>query len=405
MSEDSRKPDTSICEHLEDLARQARSDFQSRYGRPPRWSVAAPGRVELIGGHTDYNEGFVVPMALERYVVAVGDSPAEAPREPRLSLYSNVVDATATFALTDEIPRADDWTDYVRGVAAGFLARGVDLPSLDVAMVSSVPLGGGLSSSAALEVAAATLFEVASGTRLDDSEKARLCQKAEHEYAGVPCGILDQYSSIMGRKDQLMLLDCRTLGVDRVPMNTPDVSVLVVNSNVKHELVGGEYAERRSQCEAAAKALGVPALRDATREQLEAARGSLDSVVYRRARHVISENERALGTAAAARDGDWARAGAFMYASHESARDDYEVSCQELDWLVDLARGLGAAGGVLGSRMSGGGFGGCTVNLVTTEALPAVIEALGRLYQEKAGIEATFLVTRPAQGARVLSAG
>jgi galactokinase len=240
------------------------------------------------------------------------------------------------------------------------------------------------------------------GTALQPVEKALLCQKAEHEYAGVPCGIMDQFASVMGRADHLMLLDCRSREIEHISLVDPNVTVLIINTNVKHELSGGEYAERRRQCESAARKLGVASLRDATQSQLEANREKLDAVEFRRARHAISEIRRTSEAAAAIKTGDWSRVGRLMYASHDSLRDDYEVSCRELDFLVDLARHMRPGDGVIGSRMTGGGFGGCTVTLVETAKADRVTEHLARNYRDQIGIEPSVLTSRPARGAHVV---
>jgi galactokinase len=294
------------------------------------------------------------------------------------------------------------WSNYVRGVMAGFQQQGLSFGGLNVVMSSSVPIGGGLSSSAALEVSTATLLEAVGGRKLDPVEKALLCQKAEHDYAGVPCGIMDQFISVMGKKDHLLLLDCRSKKPELVPLKDTAYAILIFNTNVKHELSGGEYAERRAHCEQAARALGIPALRDATRAMLDAAKARLDPVAYRRARHVIGENERTTQTAAALRAGDYTKVGQLMYASHESLRDDYEVSCAELDVAVDLARQLGKSGGVLGCRMTGGGFGGCAVALVKTASVEAITKKMVDGYKRQVGIDPTVFVSRPADGALVI---
>jgi galactokinase len=285
---------------------------------------------------------------------------------------------------------------------AGFQQRGITLQGVDALMDSTVPIGGGLSSSAALEVATATLLEALTGHVLPPVEKALLCQKAEHDFAGVPCGIMDQFISVMGRKDNLLLIDCRSHKPELVPLDDPSLSILIFNTNVKHELSGGEYAERRAHCEAAAKSLGIDALRDATRESLEAAKATLDSTAYRRARHVVGENDRTLRAADAIRSKDWNGVGELMYASHASLRDDYEVSCPELDAVVDLARGIGVDGGVYGCRMTGGGFGGCTVALIRSDQVSAIRDALVQGYTRDVGIDPAVFVSRPAAGATVL---
>jgi galactokinase len=248
-------------------------------------------------------------------------------------------------------------------------------------------------------------MEAMTGAQLSLVDKALLCQKAEHEYAGVPCGIMDQFASVMCRPDHLMLLDCRSQAIEQIPLVDPGVTVLIINTNVKHELSGGEYAERRGQCESAARKLGVSSLRDSTLDRLESRRRELESVEYRRARHAIGEIERTAEAAAAIKAGDWPRTGELMYGSHDSLRDDYEVSCPELDVLVELAREIGPAGGVVGSRMTGGGFGGCTVSFVETSQVDAIAERMASRYEQKTGIAPTVLTSRPSRGAHVVSAG
>jgi galactokinase len=253
-----------------------------------------------------------------------------------------------------------------------------------------------------LEVCTATLLEAVTGKTLDPVEKALLCQKAEHEFAGVPCGIMDQFTSVMGRQGHLLLLDCRSRKIELVPMRDPSVQLLIANTNVKHELGSGQYARRRAQCEAAAAALGVPSLRNATPAALESAKSKMDSVVFRRARHVIGEIERTVQAAAAVRASNWPKVGELMYASHRSLRDDYEVSCAELDALVGIAESIGPNGGVFGCRMTGGGFGGCTVALVKSSAAAAISQQLAADYKQKTGIEATIFGSRPAAGAAIV---
>jgi galactokinase len=251
-------------------------------------------------------------------------------------------------------------------------------------------------------VATATLVEAMTGVALDPIEKALLCQKAEHDFAGVPCGIMDQFASTFGRADHLMLLDCRSQKIEHIPLQDPAITVLIINSNVKHELSGGEYAERRAQCESAARKLGVTSLRDAAFPQLKVRARQLEDVEFRRARHAISEIARTVKAAAALKAGDWLEVGRLMYASHDSLRDDYEVSCRELDVLVNEARRIGADAGVIGSRMTGGGFGGCTVSLVDTAKVDAIADRLLEEYRESTGIEASALTSRPARGAHVI---
>ncbi len=379
--------------------------FERAFGRRPTIAATAPGRVNLIGEHTDYNDGFVLPMAIERQTVIVA-----APREDQtVVLRSTAFDDEARFELNDAASASGpEWSPYLQGPIALCLEAGLTpTTGFDALVDSTVPPGGGLSSSASLEVATATLMEALSGKSLDPVAKALLAQRAEHEYAGVPCGIMDQFIAAMGRDGAALLIDCRTHETTDVSMADPSIAVLIINSNVKHALTGGEYAQRRSQCESAAEKLGVKALRDANLRQLEAAKERLEDTEYRRARHVIGENERTLDAAAALRRGDWPAAGTLMFQSHDSLRDDFEVSCPELDTLVDLAAQacpeLDGQAAVIGSRMTGGGFGGCTVTLVQADAAPAVTRFILDGYRQATGIDATAFVTRPAPGARVLT--
>jgi galactokinase len=386
--------------NLTELAAHIAEQFAKTYGRPPRWIVAAPGRVNVIGEHTDYNDGFVLPMAIERYAIMAADT-AAAPG--KISIRDVQFNESATIEISAPITKGQPkWSNYIRGVLAGFQNRGQKIPALDVAFISTVPLGGGLSSSAALEVCTATLIEAATGKPIDPVAKALLAQTAEHEFAGVPCGIMDQFISALGREGHLLLLDCRSRQTELVPMNDPSVALLIVNTNVKHELGSGEYAKRRAECEAAAKILGVSSLRDATAAMLESAKGKMDDIVFRRARHVIGEIARTVQAAREIRASHWTDAGSLMYASHASLRDDYEVSCPELDAVVAIAETIGIKGGIYGCRMTGGGFGGCAVALVRTESVEAITRQIATGYKKQTGIEASIFVSRPAAGATVI---
>ncbi|HEY2827024.1 MAG TPA: galactokinase [Pirellulales bacterium] len=397
---------TDSTASLDRLREDVVGEFRKRCSRDPQYVVAAPGRVNLIGEHTDYNGGFVLPMAIERYVViaaAKSTNHCDEAGRPAAWVYSGDKGDAALLQISGTInPGPASWSNYVQGVIAGFVKRGFTVPAFEAVILSTVPLGGGLSSSAALEVATATLLETMLGQSLEPIQKALLCQEAEHKFAGVPCGIMDQFSSALCTVDHLMLLDCQSQEVKLVPFESPDVTVMISNSNVKHELTGGEYAQRRAQCEAAAKLLGVATLRDASMSKLESARERLGDVNYRRARHVVGEIERTVKASQAISAGRWNEVGQLMYASHESLRDDYEVSCQELDVLVALAKEIGQDGGLIGSRMTGGGFGGCTVSLVHTGSAGRVAETIYERYRKQTGIEPTIFASRPAQGARVL---
>jgi galactokinase len=360
--------------------------------------------VNLIGEHTDYNGGFVLPMAIDRYVVMAAAPLAVRAERPRVRIHSAALDASAEIPLDGPVrPGKPAWANYVRGVIAGFQGLGLAVPAIEALAVSEVPLGGGLSSSAAFEVATATLLEAATGTMLDRLEKARLCRRAEQDYAGVPSGLMDQATSVLGDEAGALLIDCRSELARLVPLTDPNVSVLICNSNVRHALGDGAYARRRAECDEAAQLLGVSTLRESTPEAVEAAREALGPIPHRRARHVVTENARTLAAAAALEAGDLPATGALMYESHRSLRDDFEVSCPEVDTLVEAARALGIEGGVLGARMTGGGFGGCTVNLVRTERVAPVADALAREYRRRHGRALSHFVSRPARGAHMVT--
>ena len=389
---------------LPELSRHTAEHFAKTYGRPPKWIAAAPGRVNVIGEHTDYNDGFVLPMAIERYTV-IAAAPAKN-GATKIQLLSPLGDGAVTVDLTQPLKAAPKgtWSNYPVGVIAGFVGRGAKPVGFDALIHSTVPLGGGLSSSAALEVATATLLEAITGLKLDPVDKALLCQKAEHDYAGMPCGIMDQFISVMGKQDHLLLLDCRSRKTELVPMKDPSKALLIINTNVKHELTGGEYAKRRAQCEQAANILSLPSLRDATADMLMRARGKMEDVVFRRARHVIGEIERTPHAAEAVRASNWTTVGQLMYASHSSLRDDYEVSCPELDAVVEIAQAIGPKGGVIGCRMTGGGFGGCAVAMVNADAVSAISDRIASEYERRTKIKPTLFVSRPAAGATLLQA-
>jgi galactokinase len=341
-------------------------------------------------------------MAIDRYAV-IAAAPAPADAGARLRLHSAAVDQTVDIPVTaTPAPGEPGWANYARGVVAGFGARGLVAPALDALVVSDVPLGGGLSSSAAFEVATATLLETALGKLLEPTEKARLCRQAEHDYARVPCGIMDQLISVLGDDAGALLIDCRSQQTRLVPFADPSVSLLIANSNVRHSLGDGAYAARMSACVEAAHKLGVPELGQASTATVAAAEQTLGPLLYRRARHVVSENARTRAAADALAAGDWRAAGALMYESHQSLRDDFEVSAPELDTLVELAADIGAAGGVYGSRMTGGGFGGCTVTLAASDRVGEIGDRLAREYQGRHGRALTWFVSRPARGAHVV---
>jgi galactokinase len=352
--------------------------------------------VNLIGEHTDYNLGLVLPMAIEPHIrIEV------TPREDRWMLLSTTHRGEPGVRVDLEKPLSaaefgGGWSAYPCGVVAGFQRLGWKIPGFEARISATLPTGGGLSSSAALEVGFATAVEELCRRRLPPEEKALLAQNAEHEFAGVPCGIMDQFAVTFGRAGHAMLLDCRTRALRYVPLAEKAVSVLIVYSGVKHRLADGEYAKRRAECASAAGLMGVGSLRDVLPTQWEQIQDKLPLLERRRARHVLTEHGRTLEFVDALEAGEWQAAGRCMYASHESLSHDYEVSCAELDLLVQLARQIQ---GVYGCRMTGGGFGGCIVALVDTNRTDAIREALSRGYREATGIDPDMWVTRAADGA------
>jgi galactokinase len=388
---------------MQNLIETTKTVFAKQYGLEPTWLVAAPGRVNLIGEHTDYNDGFVFPMAIERYTI-IAAAPCEESESTVFSVNKNE-SAAILIDGSSQPPEKVVWSSYVQGTAQYAFEAGFKAKPFRAVINSNVPLGGGLSSSASLEVAVATLIEAMTGQHFDPVQKALNCQKAEHNYAKMPCGIMDQLIAVMGQAGQAMLLDCRSKHPKMIPMDDPSVSVLIVNSNVKHELTGSEYPDRRRQCEKAAKLLGVPMLRDATLQQLESARSRFDqesdgNLCYRRAKHVITENDRTAAMAAALTKRDWETCGKLMGASHRSMKEDFEITCPEIDCLVEVAQSVE---GVIGSRMTGGGFGGCTVSLIETKRMAEIVETITKQYQSATNIVPVAFVTQPAQGAQILS--
>ncbi len=385
----------SISRHVSLSSPDPAALFGRRFTGRPRFVAVAPGRVNLIGEHVDYCGGFVLPMAIERFTTIVAAPRTDA--GPAVARLHSVVKGE-----TVEIPLAagpilplPGWAAYVTGVLAGFQARGLVPPPFDAVIDSSVPLGGGLSSSASLEVAVALLVARMANAAIAPLDLAVLCQQAEHDHAGVPCGVMDQCAAAASRAGHLLLLDCRSLAVEHVPFARNDVLVVVADTNVRHALVAGGYAQRRADCEAAARTLGLPLLRDATGADVDANRVLLGDTVHRRARHVVGEIARTRAAAAALTAGRWPEVGALMAASHASLRDDFEVSCPELDALVELAV---AQPGVIGSRMTGGGFGGCTVTLVEEPRAAAAMAAIAAGYRSRTGRDCTLFTTRPAAG-------
>ncbi|MDO5470596.1 MAG: galactokinase [Akkermansia sp.] len=373
--------------------------FEEYFGRKPVVVAASPGRVNLIGEHTDYNNGFVLPMALNNInVVAVAPSPTGKHR-----WIGSLGDSMIVIDPEDVTKPGDPfWSNYVRGVICMLERRGVKVPAVDMLIDSNVPRGGGLSSSAAFEVSVCTALAALCGVDISPTDRALIGQATEHEFVNVPCGIMDQFISANGKEGHALMLDCKDLSYKHIPMTDPNVSVLVIDSAVKHSLADGGYAARRKNCEDACAILGVPSLREATLDMLEEKKEALGDLCYRRARHVIGENLRVDAFAAALQKGDWEAAGVAMRSSHDSLKNDFEVSCAEVDTLVSLADTIPSAASVYGARMTGGGFGGCIVALVKSEDVEKVAGEMIEAYRAALGIETTYLVTRPGEGARVL---
>jgi galactokinase len=373
---------------------ELKQKFAEVYGGAPR-VFRAPGRVNLIGEHTDYNDGFVMPAAIDFSTWA-----AIAPRaDDRLALYSENFAEQVEFALSDAQPRRH-WSDYPHGVAVMVQRAGHQLRGANVLLRGEVPLGAGLSSSAAIEVATSYALLQIAGIEVDRRELAQLCQRAENEFVGTRCGIMDQFISCHGQANQALLLDCRSLEYKLLPLPA-QVRLVICNTMVKHELASGEYNVRRAECEAGVRHLAqtlpdVRALRDVTMEALVQHGSELPEVILRRCRHVVSENARVLAAATALEDGDLEIFGQLMGESHRSLRDDYEVSCAELDLMVELANKIT---GVYGARMTGGGFGGSTINLVAAEHVAQFKEAVMTQYEQATGTKPEVYVCTAAEGA------
>ncbi len=367
--------------------------FATFYEGEPDFVVRAPGRVNLIGEHTDYNDGFVLPMAIERAVwIALRPRP-----DKRVRVYALDLAEWAEFSLNALQPDKG-WAEYLKGVAWAWQEAGYSLCGWEGVLTGDVPRGAGLSSSAAVEMATARAFQAVSGFAWEPATMARLGQRAENAWVGVRCGIMDQMIAAAGRRGHALLIDCRTLETQSVPL-PEGVVVVILDTATRRGLVDSAYNERRRQCEAAARHFGVPALRDVSAAELSARDRELDEVIRRRARHVISENDRTLAAAAAMRRGDAATLGRLMDASHVSLRDDFEVSSPALDTMVTLAR---RHPGCLGARMTGAGFGGCAVALVVAAQAEAFAAEVATAYRAATGLEPTITITTAADGAAVV---
>jgi galactokinase len=373
-----------------DLDRLRRA-FRERYGIEPRL-FRAPGRVNLIGEHTDYNDGFVLPMAIDRETVV-----AASARDDRLvRAFSLDLNSAVEFDLDHPGPKQrGSWLDYVEGVAQSLESRGVRLRGADLMAASDVPIGAGLSSSAALEVSVGLALTSISSAAVDEVTLALAGQQAEHTHVGIKCGIMDQFTVALARAGHALLIDCRTLETKYIPLDTARACVLICDTHVKHELASSEYNRRQAQCERGVEILrqvlpGIRALRDVNVADFQTYEDRLPEPIRRRCRHVVTEDVRTLAAASAVSAGDLEGMGQLMFLSHDSLRDDYEVSSKELDLLVEIVKSVK---GVIGARMTGGGFGGCTVNLCSRDALDEFQEVVSREYKKATNIDPTIYVS------------
>lgn len=387
-----QSPESAVKSIASELNDKFRECFGSRANL-----YRAPGRVNLIGEHTDYNDGFVMPSAIEYYVwVAIAPRP-----DRRLVVHSLNFGKKAEIDLEDRAPQPrKDWSDYVQGVALMLGRSGKHLKGANLIIRGDVPIGSGLSSSAAIEVSTGFALLKNSGIEVERVDLARLAQRAENEFVGARCGIMDQFVSCNGSAGHALMLDCRSLEYKLLPVPSR-VSLVICNTMVKHELASGEYNTRRSECEQGVRLLArslpkICALRDVSLEELKAHRQELPETVYRRCLHVVSENARVTDAAAALDRGDLEEFGKLMADSHRSLRDDYKVSCDELDLMVELA---GKQKGVFGARMTGGGFGGCTINLVKVEAVDEFRRNVADSYEKATGLRPQLFVSPAADGA------
>lgn len=370
---------------------ELRTAFIERFSSNPIFYASA-GRINLIGEHTDYNGGFVFPGAIDKYIMtAININGTD-----KVRLYSVDMNQYTEFGLREEDKPAEQWACYVFGVCREILKRGFEVKGFDAVFAGDVPLGAGLSSSAALESCFAyALNDLFNDNKISIFELALIGQSTEHNYCGVNCGIMDQFASVFGKKDCLMRLDCRSLEFKYFPFKPVGYKLVLVNSQVKHELVDSPYNKRRESCERVAKTLGVETLRDADMSMLEAAKAQISDEDYKRAVYVIGEKQRVLDVCEALEKGDYETVGQRMYETHHGLSKDYEVSCEELDFLNDVAKECG----VTGSRIMGGGFGGCTINLVKEDLYDTFVQTAKTKFNEKYGIEPIIIDVVISDGA------
>ncbi|OEF25766.1 galactokinase [Vibrio rumoiensis] len=384
-----------MTERSQQLIQTVSNAFQTVFQQAAEHIIQAPGRVNLIGEHTDYNDGFVLPCAIDYQTVVAATARTDKLVRVIAVDYDNQINE---FDISKPLEFNQDimWVNYIRGVIDCLQKRGFEFNGADIAVSGNVPQGAGLSSSAALEVVIGQTFKELYNLDISQQDIALNGQQAENQFVGCNCGIMDQLISAKGKRNQSLLIDCRSLNTQAVPM-PEDMVIVIINSNKKRGLVGSEYNTRRLQCEAAADFFEVKALRDVTIEQFELRQSELDPVVAKRARHIITENERTVKAAEALKNDDMACLAILMEQSHVSMRDDFEITCPEVDMVVDIVKSvIGTQGGV---RMTGGGFGGCIVALVPPVLVSAVKFAVEAQYQAKSGLKETIYVCRAMDGA------
>lgn len=384
-----------MTERTQQLIQAVSHAFESVLGYAAKHIIQAPGRVNLIGEHTDYNDGFVLPCAIDYQTVVAAAKRDDSVVRVIAVDYDNQVNE---FDLAQPLAFDHDvmWVNYIRGVLDCLQKRGYQFNGADIAVSGNVPQGAGLSSSAALEVVIGQTFKTLYQLDISQQEIALNGQQAENEFVGCNCGIMDQLISAEGEQNHALLIDCRSLEAQAVSM-PEDMAIVIINSNKKRGLVDSEYNTRRQQCEAAAKFFGVKALRDVSFDTFKQRQAELDDVVAKRARHVITENDRTVEAAQALRNNDMARLAVLMEQSHVSMRDDFDITCPEVDAIVEIVKAvIGTQGGV---RMTGGGFGGCVVSLIPPHLVDAVIQAVETQYQAKTGLKETIYVCKAMDGA------
>jgi galactokinase len=375
-------------------------DFKKNFGGEPI-IVRSPGRVNIIGEHTDYNNGFVLPAAIDKAIYV-----AVSPRnDEQIKLYSGEFDKSFDTSLTKLKPTKEGWPNYILGVADQLMKRGYAIKGFNLAIDGDVPIGSGLSSSAAVECATAFALNEIFKLGISKKDLAFIGQKAEHTFAGVMCGIMDQFASVFGKKDHVIKLDCQSLDYEYVPLKLEGYKILLLNTNVKHSLASSEYNTRRAQCEQGVAWIKehhpeVNSLRDADMEMLHKYVQPKDALIYKRCKYVVEEKERLLTGCEDLKKGDLKSLGRKMFQTHDGLSKEYEVSCKELDFLVDAVRNNPD---IVGARMMGGGFGGCTINIVKEEAIDPLVKSIGESYEKNMGKELTAYIAQVEDGTSLIS--